>query len=55
MEFKEFKELVVKEAKNRNIDLYELYYSAEESTDVAMFNGEINSFTSSLLGVAAFR
>ncbi|MBQ1376765.1 MAG: TldD/PmbA family protein, partial [Lachnospiraceae bacterium] len=55
MEFKEFKELVVKEAKNRNIDLYELYYSAEESTDVAMFNGEINSFTSSLLGGAAFR
>ena len=55
MEFNEFKALVTAAAQRAGIGDYELYYEAEESTDVSMFNGEIDSFTSALSGGAAFR
>ena len=55
MEFSEFKTLAVAAAQRAGITDYELYYVSSESTDASMFNGEPESFTSSLSGGAAFR
>ena len=55
MEFNEFKTLAAAAAREAGIGDYELYYVSEESTDVSMFNGELDSFTSALSGGAAFR
>ena len=55
MDFKEFKALVTARAEKAGLADYELYYTSQESTEVSMFNGELDSFTSSLTGGAAFR
>ena len=55
MDFKEFKTLVAAHAEKAGLADYELYYTSQESTEVSMFNGEPDSFTSSLTGGAAFR
>ncbi len=55
MEFTEFKALAAAEAAKAGLADYELYYVSEESTEISMFNGETDSFTSSLAGGVAFR
>ena len=55
MEFSQFKKLVIAEAEQAGLADYELYYQARESTEVSLFNGEPDSFTSTLDGGAAFR
>ena len=55
MDFSEFKTLVAAQAEKAGLADYELYYTSQESTEVSMFNGELDSFTSSLTGGAAFR
>lgn len=55
MEFKAFKEAVVKAAAELGIKEYELYYSASEGTSVDTFKDEINEFSSSVNGGACFR
>ena len=55
MDFKEFKTMVAAQAEKAGLADYELYYTSQESTEVSMFNGELDSFTSSLTGGAAFR
>ena len=55
MDFERFKSLVAEKALKAGLKDYELYCTTQESTDVSMFNGELDSFTSSLTGGAAFR
>ena len=55
MEFSQFKTLVIAEAAQAGLADYELYYRSRESTEVSMFNGEPDSFTSTLDGGVAFR
>ncbi len=55
MNYQEFKEAVIAEAKAQGIADYELYYQAEESTSVSTFRHEINEFTGSMEGGICFR
>lgn len=55
MNYQEFKEAVIAEAKAQGITEYELYYQAEESTSVSTFCHEINEFTGSVEGGICFR
>lgn len=55
MNFSEFKELVIAQAKAMGIEEYELYYQAAESTSVSAFQHEINQFTGSTEGGVCFR
>ncbi len=55
MEYNEFKEEVIRDAKAAGLTDYELYYNSEESTEVEAFLHEINEFTSGLEGGVCFR
>lgn len=55
MNYREFKEAVIAEAKAQGIEEYELYYEAEESTAIGTFRHEINEFTGSMEGGLCFR
>ena len=55
MNFAEFKEIVIAQAKALGIADYELYYQAAESTSVSAFQHEINQFTGSIEGGVCFR
>ena len=55
MNYQEFKQAVIAEAKARGIAEYELYYQAEESTAISTFRHEINEFTGSVEGGLCFR
>lgn len=47
MDYQQFKEYVFAAAKNRNVDLYELYYAESSATEMGAFQDEIQSFSSS--------
>ena len=55
MNFTDFKELVIAQAKAMGIADYELYYQAGESTSVSAFQHSINQFTDSTEGGICFR
>ncbi len=55
MNFAEFKEIAIAEAKALGIAEYELYYQAAESTSVSAFQHELNQFTSAVDGGVCFR
>ncbi len=55
MNYQEFKQAVIAEAKAQGIADYELYYQAEESTSVSTFRHEINEFTGCMEGGVCFR
>ncbi len=55
MTFNEFKTCVADAAQRLGAADYELYYAAEESTSVGVFQHEINSFSSGLEGGVSFR
>ncbi len=55
MDFQKFKTLVAEKAEQAGVTDFELYCASQESTEVSVFNGELDSFTSSLTGGAAFR
>ena len=55
MDFREFKDLVIRCCEELGIREYELYYQSAESTSVSAFRHEINEFTSSMEGGVCFR
>ncbi len=55
MDFKQFKEEVIRCAQERGITEYELYYQTAESTSAEAFQHEINAFSSALEGGVCFR
>ncbi len=55
MDFKAFKECVIKECALQGITEYELYYTAGESTSVEVFQDSVSGFTASVDGGVCFR
>lgn len=55
MDFQAFKEAVLARAEAFGLTDYELYYQAEESTSVSIFQQEINAFSASAEGGVCFR
>lgn len=55
MNFQAFKKAVIAKAEALGIAEYELYYQAEESTSVSVFQHEVNQFTASTEGGVCFR
>lgn len=55
MNFTEFKEIVIAQAKQLGIEEYELYYQGAESTSVSAFQHSLNQFTASTEGGVCLR
>ncbi|MBO4356106.1 MAG: TldD/PmbA family protein [Clostridia bacterium] len=55
MNFNEFKHETIEVLKENGIEEYELYYATSESTSINIYNGEINSFSSSNDGGVCIR
>ena len=55
MEFTEFKNAVIAEAKALGLTDYELYYQSGSDLSVSAFQHEINQFSSSIDGGVCFR
>ncbi len=55
MEYQSFKKAVFAKAEALGLKEYELYYQAEESTSVSIFQKEINQFSASTEGGVCFR
>ncbi|MDE6107186.1 MAG: hypothetical protein K2F83_00730, partial [Oscillospiraceae bacterium] len=55
MDYNSFKEAVIAAAKAAGLTEYELYYESAESTEVGVFQHEINEFSSSVSGGVCFR
>ena len=55
MNYQEFKEAVIKAAKEKGIEKYELYYESQEGTEVETYQDRIESFSVKEGGGACFR
>ncbi len=44
MNYQEFKEAVIKAAKEKGIEKYELYYESQEGTEVETYQDRIEAF-----------
>lgn len=55
MDFNSFKEAIIARCKELDVQEYELYYQAAESTSVSAYQNEINEFTGNAEGGVCFR
>lgn len=55
MDFQQFRDIAVAQAKAMGIEEYELYYECDESTSVSVFQHEINAFSCAKSGGVCFR
>jgi len=55
MEYNEFKNIVIEEAKKSGVEDYELYYKSSSSDSVEVFDGKLNSFASDVSGGICLR